>query len=440
MKRRLAYLLIFLCCSLAACFPKWIGCQKLQAQTCLPDGIQFTSQASLDAFATDYPGCTQILGSVLIEESTSGDIEDLQGLSALSSIGQFLEISGNTRLQNLAGLDNLLEVGENLSISGNAALLDVKALAKLSYIGQSLRVDANHALKNLSGLQAIQLIFQDLKVTNNNALHNLSGLDSLVQIGGQLNILSNASLNNLAGLSRLTSIGNILEISDNPNLESLDALQQLTTIGFDFIVDQNPRLSSLHGLQSLQAIDGFLQIINNERLTNVSALIGLRKIDGLLQVYNNPVLANLQGLDSIAASSINNLALLANVSLAICDATSICQYLEDPQASFSIAGNISGCASRDQILASCEGNGLNGRPGTSSDILLFPNPTFGEVWIKGRNMKAAKVQVVDTSGKLVWQTTVEEQRFELELIPAGFYSVHIWNERNSFRKPLVLIE
>ena len=31
---------------------------------CLPNGISFNSQAQIDSFQTNYPGCTEILGDV----------------------------------------------------------------------------------------------------------------------------------------------------------------------------------------------------------------------------------------------------------------------------------------------------------------------------------------------------------------------------------------
>ena len=35
---------------------------------CLPDGITFTSQLQIDNFNTNYAGCTEILGNVMIGE------------------------------------------------------------------------------------------------------------------------------------------------------------------------------------------------------------------------------------------------------------------------------------------------------------------------------------------------------------------------------------
>jgi len=61
----------------------------LFAQTedsCLPDGITFTTQAQIDSFAIIYPNCTEIEGDVLIGGWNGSDISNLNGLNVLSSI------------------------------------------------------------------------------------------------------------------------------------------------------------------------------------------------------------------------------------------------------------------------------------------------------------------------------------------------------------------
>ena len=40
------------------------------SQGCLPEGITFTSQEQIDNFQANYPGCTEILGDVEIENDT----------------------------------------------------------------------------------------------------------------------------------------------------------------------------------------------------------------------------------------------------------------------------------------------------------------------------------------------------------------------------------
>ena len=83
------------------------------AQSCLPEGITFSSQSEVNNFQTENPDCSEIEGDVVISGS---DITDLSGLSVITSIGGNLEICYNTILTNLTGLDSLTTIGKHLYI------------------------------------------------------------------------------------------------------------------------------------------------------------------------------------------------------------------------------------------------------------------------------------------------------------------------------------
>ncbi|MFA5418082.1 MAG: hypothetical protein WC341_06445 [Bacteroidales bacterium] len=74
------------------------------SQGCSPSTSYFSSQAEVDAFQTNYPGCTQIEGNIVINEN---DITHLNGFSNITSIGGFLYITNASSLTNLTGLDAL---------------------------------------------------------------------------------------------------------------------------------------------------------------------------------------------------------------------------------------------------------------------------------------------------------------------------------------------
>jgi hypothetical protein len=57
------------------------------SQPCLPEGITFTTQGQIDDFQSNYPGCTEIMGTVLIE---GNNITNLDGLNGISIIGGYL--------------------------------------------------------------------------------------------------------------------------------------------------------------------------------------------------------------------------------------------------------------------------------------------------------------------------------------------------------------
>lgn len=417
-----------------------LGSVPLLAQNCPDHDILLRSQTDIDEFATTYPGCLVISKNLIIEEEVAGDIQSLSGLAQITAVTQSIEIRNNRTLTQLSGLEQLSTIGGNLLLLNNNSLQSLAGLSALERIQGSFRIANDAELRDLNGLQQLDTIGQDLSLVSNTALVNLSGLDSLSWIGGQFNILSNPALTSVNGLNQLREVGEVLQIYNNPMLQSLHALESLQAVGSDLIIDQNIQLSGLNGLSTLTSVGGFLQIVNNTQLTNIASLNQLREINGLLQVYNNPVLSNLHGLDSIRSLSIQDLALLSNPSLSVCDVKSICQYLVIPSSPYAISENLSGCSTRTQILASCDGNGLNSRPGQTNDILLFPNPTAGLVQIKGRAMNGARVVVIDSSGKKIYRTEVEEDGFQVHIIPAGFYTVHIWNERHSFYKPLIKLD
>ena len=56
----------------------------VHSQSCLPDGITFTTQEQIDNFQTDYPNCSIIEGDI---EINGDDISNLNGLIVLKSIG-----------------------------------------------------------------------------------------------------------------------------------------------------------------------------------------------------------------------------------------------------------------------------------------------------------------------------------------------------------------
>ncbi len=56
---------------------------QIFSQSCLPDGITFSTQSEINSFQTNYPNCTAIEGNVII---LGTDISNLNGLSVLTNI------------------------------------------------------------------------------------------------------------------------------------------------------------------------------------------------------------------------------------------------------------------------------------------------------------------------------------------------------------------
>lgn len=315
---------------------------------CLPEGITFTTQAQIDNFQVNYPGCTEIEGNVRIGYiDNQTDITNFNGLSVVNSIGGYLRIMGNPNLVNMFGLNNLSSIVGNFETSNNETLKNFEGLDNLTIIEGNLEIGIHSDV----GTGAI----------GNSSLLDMSGLNNIISVGGSLLILANDSLLNLTGLENLTSIGMNLEIGY-----------------YDFFVNHyygNPVLTDLTALQSLSSIGGSLLISCCENLTNI------------------------EGLENIDPNSIYDLKIQHNDLLSECDVQSICDYLAAPNGTIEIHDNASGCNSQQEVEEACmtfiEKVILN------SCFTISPNPIESSAFISFHIQQPSPVaiKISDMSGR-----------------------------------------
>ncbi len=328
------------------------------AQSCLPEGIIFSTQEQIDNFQSDYPGCTEIEGNVRIQ---GAGITNLNGLSVLTAIGGSLQIRLNSALTSLNGLEGLTSIGGSLRIRYNYSLTSLTGLDNLTFVGSSLTLNNNttlsacntdwlcNVLEIVSGSVTIQgnapgclslvevalscggmaclpngiynFILQSdidnfsvafpgcintgsIKVSGDD-INNLNGLNVLTSINGTLEIHDIHTLPNLNGLNNITYIGGRISIK-NSSLINMTGLEGLHSVGSDFFIGANPSLISLSGLENLLSIGRHLTIGNqwaggNPALTNLDGLDNLASIGGGMDLCDNPLLNNLSGLNSLTS-------------------------------------------------------------------------------------------------------------------------------------------
>ena len=264
------------------------------SQSCLPQGITFSTQSQIDSFPTNYPNCTQIEGDVTISGT---DITNLNGLSVLTSIGGDLNIVSNPFLISLTGLEKVISIVGWLYIVNNSSLT------------------------SLTGLDSLTSIGGNLDIVNTIALTSLTGLEKLTSIGGGLEISDNNALTSLAGLDNLTSIGGNLYIFYNYALTSLTGLKKVNTIGIGIVIQGNSILTSLTGLDNIAAasITG-LYILENYSLSTCavkSVCDYLGNMNGFIEIFNNATGCNSQAEVDTACKtlSVENLILDDVVSI-----------------------------------------------------------------------------------------------------------------------------
>ncbi len=208
------YILLFLVCLY---YPV-----SLQAQCTVAGNVTFHSQAEIDFFHLQHPGCNEITGNLRIEENTIFSVTNLSGLSQLERIGGDLIIQNNSELVSLAGLDQVNFIGGRLSILNNPELISIAGLHGLVSIEEDFRLINNESIINFSGIENLEEIGHYFTIEKNHGLKNLSGLDKLHSIGGNFLIKENNSLINLEGIETLALIQGRLYILENPSLVNLN--------------------------------------------------------------------------------------------------------------------------------------------------------------------------------------------------------------------------
>jgi len=293
------------------------------AQDCTPDNIMLSSQAEVDNFQVNHGPCDTVTGNLGISGNDIVDLSplsalttvrgdffsggifiwgntaltNLNGLSALTSVGGYLEIFNNTALTNLNGLSALTSVGY-FTIFNNTALANLDGLPALTTVDGSLTIEYNTALTNLNGLSALTSVV-NLEIWNNPTLANLEGLSGLTTVRGTLRIGYNTALTNLNGLSALTRVGT-LGINDNTTLANLNGLSALTS-GWRIEIIRNAALTNLDGLSALTSVDYYLSIWDNTTLANLDGLSALTTVGGTLGIGRNAALTNLDGLSALTS-------------------------------------------------------------------------------------------------------------------------------------------
>jgi hypothetical protein len=190
------------------------------SQTCLPEGITFTTQAQIDSFQINYPNCTVIEGDVIIEDDAGGsNINNINGLSVISSIGGSLHIYHNYHLTNLNGMEGVTSIGGGLWIGYCQTLTNLNGLNNLTSIGENLSITYLTLLNNLTGLENLTSIGGTIWIFQNPTLTSLTGLENIDSESiSNLSIKWNTSLSTCAVQSicdYLASPGGTIEINNN---------------------------------------------------------------------------------------------------------------------------------------------------------------------------------------------------------------------------------
>lgn len=406
--------------------------------------ITLTNQGDIDNFSTLYPGCTSVRlltidGSAINNLSTLSALESagtlivkntsltsLASLTSLTSISDSLVIDNNSLLTSV-GLSNVATLG-GLTLRDLPLLTTLDAFSSsLTDIANSVLV-SNSAVTSLAGLSTVVNIGGDLKVTGSNII--APGLTSLSTVGyiwfennSQMTSLGLAPLTNMAGLflsnlPQITSLGSsasglssgniaTLWLSGMPQLTdityveqftsvsniifmncdaltNMDAFQNITSARYGIFVYSNDALQSISGLSQITTVAyDKIEVSSNNNLTSLNGLQNILETDALW-ITDNAALTSLSMLhSSLQINNVNgdDLRILYNSQLSVCNVPAICNYLNSGNAvNPQVDGNAGDCSDLTSLNNSC---------GTSSDCqvktIITWNGSVSDEWSDPQN-------------------------------------------------------
>jgi hypothetical protein len=422
------------------------------AQSCLSEGITFSTQNQIDSFPINYPNCTVIEGDVTIGNyGGSSNITNINGLHALKAVNGDLKIWYNGSLQDLSGLEKLVSISSNFYLTNNSALpslvglsglssiggnflinnipriADLSGLEHLYHVGSYLQIEQNTSLKSLTGIENLHDV-GGLGIRGDDSLIDISGLDSLITIGTCLVVNYNNSLREISGLNRLTTIGGYLWITLNPVLTSVTGLKKLQSTGGFLGFQENPQLSKLSGLSKLTTVGGNLFVTGTVSLTSLEDLSNVTSVDGFLSIINNKALTGLTGLENIDPYKLKSLYIVNNNNLSACAAKTICDYLASPSSTVSIHDNAVGCNSRAEVDTACR-HLLVENLITIGGLLILPNPASTSITIE--TPAKCSLSIINLSGQQLLQQTITEPTTTIDVsgLKSGVYFVRLTGDK-----------
>ena len=263
-------------------------------------------------------GCTILESDLLIYQYSGSDLAPLSALKEANSI-----LITESQLIQIEALSNLVRVHEYLRLLGNRNLTSLAPLANLEFVGDTLKINVQISNANLASatqaaasdpipFTALHTIGNGLEIRMD-TLVELNGFSNLVSIGtlvppvapglsaqcDGLCIVGNKQLATINGFGNLATLVGELEIIYNDELEEIAGFESLAIIEGDLSVIDG-ELSSVAWLQALTSIEGNVTI-RLDSLENLDGLSNLNQIGGDLSLSQSDQrkLANLDGLSGI---------------------------------------------------------------------------------------------------------------------------------------------
>jgi len=288
-----------------------ISFTTLEVSTVYDGDVVLLTQQEVDDFGSN--NFLEITGSLTIGDNTGiiSDITNLDALSSLETLGNYLAIYNNDQLENLNGLSGITSIGGDLLVGMNDLFTNLDGLGSVISIGGALEIYSNDLLQNIQGISNVTSLGGGAIIRRNEALISLEGFPDLTEINGNITIQENA-ITDLIGLQNLRSVVGDFSISNEVMLQDLAAIQNLESIQGYFGIT-GTAIAEINGFNSLTSVSGQLRIAQNSQITSIQGF-SILATSGGVQITNNDLLVSISGFDLLTKIT-GDLSLNINGSL-----------------------------------------------------------------------------------------------------------------------------
>jgi len=251
---------------------------------------------------------------------------------------------------------------------------------------------------------------------------------------------------------------NVVYLSYQSQVDSFPIINQNSSEFIGCLVIDGNDIDNLDSLSSLQSIIGDLYIgagfvtidsgfpsgpsscfpppcVQNDNLSNSLGLENLTVIRGKLEIANNSILNDISGLNNVDVTFLQELIIIDNSELSLCNIEFVCNYLTQNNNNATIRGNAIGCDSIEVVIDACGIVGIEEL--NKNTISIFPNPSSELISISVENLTISQIKIYNQLGQkmqIIPGTTIDVSAF-----PKGLYIVEIETEDGIFREK-VLVE
>lgn len=293
-----------------------ISFTTLEVSTVYDGDVVLLTQQEVDDFGSN--NFLEITGSLTIGDNTGiiSDITNLDALSSLETLGNYLAIYNNDQLENLNGLSGITSIGGDLLVGMNDLFIEIDGLSNITTIGGALEIYSNDLLQNIQGISNVTSLGGGATIRRNESLASLVGFPSMVEINGPVSIRDNNALTSLEGLDNLRSVVGGFEVSNESQLANISAISNLESVQGIFVLS-GTRITEINGFNNLTLVSGGIEIASNSQLTSILGFSNITST-GSVRIQYNDQLESISGFEGLT-SIMGDLNLVVNSSLTSID-------------------------------------------------------------------------------------------------------------------------